>query len=138
MALIGSVFKVGGKIASASSKRKGRSFLRKARKLEKVTQFERAVQQRRAFLRQARAAQAEAILGGVATGASLESSGVQGSLQSLTTQTQQALSEQRSQFRRGAQITQFQEFAKTQFEQAANIESQFEAIGQIGDAVAGG
>jgi hypothetical protein len=133
--LAGAAFGIFGKALAAPSKRKGRSQLKQARKLESVTKFQRAVQQRRAFLRQAREAQAAGILRGATSGASLESSGVQAEAQSLTTQRRQALGEQQDIFNRGVTIDFLSESAREQFAQAQEIESITEGIGEIGDAI---
>jgi hypothetical protein len=135
--IVGAAFSTFGKALSASSKRKARVRLKQGRRLEQVTKFERARQARRAFLRNARQAQAQALLAGVSTGASLESSGAQANLQSLRTQQRVALGEQQTQFTRGAEIFRLQEAATTQLNQAREIEGITQGIGQIGDAIVG-
>ncbi len=93
-----------GQVASFAERIKGRGKLKKARRLSKLNQQVLFAQQRRAFIRKAREAQALALVGGQATGADLSSSAVQGNLASLQTQEAVALGEQRDTTRRTREI----------------------------------
>jgi hypothetical protein len=98
-----------GAAASLRGRVKARSKFKKARKLSRLNQQLTFVQQRRAFIRQARQAQAANLVAGVATGADLASSAFQGSQASLKTQTATALGEQRDTQARNVQIGQLVE-----------------------------
>jgi len=77
-----------GKVGGATFRKGAQHDLDRAARRRREGATVRNIQRRRAFIRKARAAQAENLVAGVATGAGLESSAFQGTRASLQTQTE--------------------------------------------------
>lgn len=138
MGFFGGVFKIAGGFLAAPSKRRGASLLRQAKKVEQQQKFMTALKQRRTFIKNARRAQAEALVPAAASGASLESSRVQANRESFATQELVGVREHQDAVIAQATIDRDVAKAKRMFDQAAQIQSDVEAIGAIGDAVTAG
>ena len=136
--IAGAAFDIGGQLLSAPSKRKGVSNLKQARKIERKNRFLSALQKRRAFIAQSRAALADSISAGISSGASLESSRTQASAASLTTQSRTILDDQQEAFTNSQRISSLTEAATVQFQQATDIQGAANMIGTLGDAVTQG
>jgi hypothetical protein len=121
---IGSIFTIG-------LKKHARAELKRAGATERISVLVRNLQRRRSFIRAARQAQAEALIGGVASGAGLESSGVQGTLASLITQEQFGVFEVREQQRRGLKVAAQRAEAQETVERAQDFESAIDTFASI-------
>ncbi len=113
------------KIGSLLSGRKARKRRRRARQAQLDIGRIRNFQSRRVALQQFRQAQAQALLGGVASGAELESSGVQGSVASLGSQARLNITEAREQQRLAT-------FAGQQLDKADKADFTASVFGSIG------
>lgn len=116
----------GVKIGTAIVSRRKR---RRAVKLQRTIRAISNVQRKRAFLNRFRSAQAETLIAGVASGAGLESSGVQATLASQVTQRNIGVSEFEEQQRLSQRAT--QELAS-----AESLDFFGGLVGQAGDIAA--
>lgn len=123
-----------GAIAGFSKRKKAKRALARAKRIQTVNKQLAFAQQRRQFIKAARSARAQALIEGIASGADLASSAVQGNLASLRTQEQVALTEFSSQEARNRQIEALGAQAGQQLAGAQQIEgiTSF-ASGAIGD-----
>jgi len=116
-------FKVGSALLGSRKKRRAKKKLAEGRRLQRQNKILRAVQARRSFLRAARGAQAQALVAGVASGASVESSAVQGSLASIGTQARVGATEQRGQVLTDIRAEDLGVSARSDIRSAQNIEA---------------
>jgi hypothetical protein len=93
---VGAAVFIGAKLLGFGLKRSAKKKRKAAQRLQRINTQLRNVQARRQFVRAARGAQANALVAGAASGASLDSSGAQGNLASLQTQENVGLTEQKN------------------------------------------
>lgn len=98
--------------------RSGQRALNQGRKIQ-------SLQERTQFIRQFRQARAQSLAGGIASGAGIESSGIQGTLQSVRAQATLGLAEQ-------GELMRLQAFANKRFEQAGRLNSAANFVGAMG------
>ena len=131
--IIAGVVKAVGATAAAIKNLAAHKDFRSARRIKGINTTVKALQARRSFVRAARQAQAQALVRGAGSGASLESSAVQGNLASLQTQEQLGVFEQQESTMRTLRVEQLEEKGKRKQARASGISA---ITGGASDAIA--
>ncbi len=131
--IVAGAVKVVGETAAAIKNLSAHKDFRSARRIKGINTTVKALQARRSFVRAARQAQAQAAVRGAGSGASLESSAVQGNIASLRTQEQLGVFEQQESTMRTLKVEQLEEKGKRKQARAAGISA---ITGGAADAIA--